>query len=341
MLKFNRRTALSALAGALSLPISVRAGATPEVSPVPSPSPATPAPGSVIRILATFHEFDLINKWIESATGQWASAFGAQVSITWVPPMQLSNAILLEKQNGGQHDIIIADRPMLALTPLMRDLSDIRSMATSSFGQPLAHLQASTTFRNGNVPALVIGWTPSPTIFSQPMWDSVGMHDGPATWQDALTGGTELWNAAGKPNGWTFTATPAGERITLQAMRAHGATLATSSGTPGLDTDETRAALDMLSQIYANTMSADALQRKPDMTYRLLKDQLISIDNGPMSWVRQLYLDRSETASSIRFRYPMLGANGDQMPIPPAIALSVMVPRGRSIRISVERSPWR
>lgn len=288
--------------------------ATPPTVP---PEPATPVAGSVIRILAARHPFGPVNEWLNGAIASWASQFGASAGMTGIPQADMANAMRMETRAAAGHDLVLAFAPLIDHAIALTDLTDVQQAAVRDCGPQLAHCTAATTLDSGATPSFCFGWIPSPTVFRQSLWDPVGFHDGPATWQDMIDAGSIMWNQQGLSIGIGFSEEASSERTAMTALRAFGARLQDENGHLALDRPETRAAIGHMRDLFVRTMTLESMHWSPDRNYLLLRDGAASLISGEVSTLRRMRAESSERAMDIRYRMPPLREDGSATLAPP------------------------
>jgi multiple sugar transport system substrate-binding protein len=214
--------------------------------------------GNQLRILQRNHFVPQYDTWLRDFAESWGERNGIEVDLVLVPDSDLLPTADQAFADGEGFDLIEFISPPSAREPDVRSLNDLNAEAVSRFGDPIELCrQSSFNPRTDNYYGFCVGWTPLPNLYRRSLWDSIGMPNGPTTWEEVRDGGRMIREASGE----VVAIGMSQELDSSQSLRAilwsHGASLQDSNNELALDSMETRAALTYAKELFEQAMDAN------------------------------------------------------------------------------------
>ena len=169
--------------------------------PSSSPGPGSGG-GKQLRILQWSHFIPAYDTWFDGFAKQWAKDNGVTITVDHIDNADLPARSASEINAGQGHDLIEWIVPPSSLEPSLLDLTDIVQEAEQKHGPQISFCKASsfnpTTNRHYG---FCHTWTPDPGDYRKSLWEPVGLPNGPSTWDELLTGTTEIKKRSSVPAG--------------------------------------------------------------------------------------------------------------------------------------------
>jgi multiple sugar transport system substrate-binding protein len=193
-----------------------------------------------LKILLWSHFVPAHDTWFDPFAKKWGEKVGVKVTVDHIDTAQVPTRIAAEIQAGQGHDLVQHIAPLSQFEPSMVDLKDLTDEASKRWGEQFEVCRKSTfNPTTGKFYAYSPGWVPDPGDYRRSLWKSVGMPDGPTSWDDLLKGGSEIKkskgvqlgigmsqeidsNMAGRALLWSFGASEQdeNEQVTLNSAEA-------------------------------------------------------------------------------------------------------------------------
>ena len=195
--------ATAALAGCASEP-----GNSPGTSKAPAggtgaapketfQKPSTKISGS-LSILLWSHFVPQRRHLVRQVRGGLGQEGRVDVRVDHIALADVPAQIASEIQAGQGHDMMQYIATLSQFEPGVLDMKDVTDEADKRFGQQLQICKESSFNPNtGTYYAFAPGWVPDPGNYRKSLWEPVGMANGPSTWDDLLTGTTEIKKSKG------------------------------------------------------------------------------------------------------------------------------------------------
>src|SRR5262249_54344579 len=156
-------------------------------------SAATSASKGTIKILLWSHFVPRYDTWFDSWAKKWGQQNGVNVVVDHINQADLPARTAAEFAAGTGHDMIEWITPASAYEPSVHDLTDVVMQAEAKYGNQLSFCKLSSfNPHTSKYYAFCHTWTPDPGDYRKGLWAKAGMPNGPATYDDLLTGGTQI-----------------------------------------------------------------------------------------------------------------------------------------------------
>jgi multiple sugar transport system substrate-binding protein len=303
-LAMTRRRLLQISLGAGTGLAAILRGATP---------PAVHAQRREITLLSRSHFVPASNKALEDLALRFTQETGIKVTINRIANLQLPAKLAAEAQMQAGHDLI--DLRMHLPIYHEQQLVDLTDLVV-----PLAN-QNGGMYRFCEEAALVKGrWRAMPLYhrsfpgsYNKPYFDQVGEKP-PDTWEDLLRAGKKL-KANGYPVGIAISQTYDSISTLSSIMWCYGSKTVEADGkTVAIDSPETKAAIEYVKQLYADTMEPEVLAWDDASNNRLLLAGRGSWIHNPHSHYLMAKDNKMPIAEQIYFHLSPQGPAGRHTP---------------------------
>jgi multiple sugar transport system substrate-binding protein len=276
-----------------------------EVEKVVTAVPEVAKKTGELSILRWNHFVPAADVWFDEYAAEWGAANGVKVTVDGIHqsdmPARGSSELAAQKGhdifewNFGTGSPFLWKEHCVSLTDLVKDIEGSIG-SYSAIGN-----QSGYDAEQDNWFALPSYYIRFPSMFRKDLWSGVGFPDGPDTWDDVLSGGTEL-KAGGNPigiglyNGLDPNATWRG------LLWSYGGALQDADGNPALDSPETLAAIEMAVKLYQNAMTEEVLAWDDAGNNRFLGSGIGSYIANPISAYRSIQADNPELFANVFLR---------------------------------------
>jgi multiple sugar transport system substrate-binding protein len=146
-----------------------------------------------IKILLWSHFVPRYDTWFDPWANKWGQQNGVNVVVDHINQADLPARTAAEFAAGAGHDMIEWITPASAYEPSVHDLTDVVMQAEAKYGNQLSFCKLSSfNPHTSKYYAFCHTWTPDPGDYRKGLWAKAGMPNGPATYDDLLTGGTQI-----------------------------------------------------------------------------------------------------------------------------------------------------
>ena len=278
----------SALAGCASEPGGSTAGSSPPAGGEPSPTflePDTTLSGS-LSILLWSHFVPSADTWFDTFAKDWGDKVGVDVRIDHIALADVPAQIASEIQAGQGHDLLQYIATLSQFEPGVLDLKDVTEEANERYGQQLQICKESSFNPNtGAYYAFAPGWVPDPGNYRKSLWTPISMPDGPSTWDDLLTGATEIKASQGIQVGLGMSQELDSNMAGHALMWSFGGSVQDKDEKVVLDSPETIAAVAFMKKMFEQAMTPEVFSwNAASNNQGLIAGKLSYILNSLSAW---------------------------------------------------------
>lgn len=300
--KFTRRDVLrnAGLAAlAVSTASSVAACASEEGGGGPGggPAPSTGAPEETfaepssklsgdLKILLWSHFVPSHDEWFDKFAKDWGARTGVNVVVDHVDQAQIPTRIAAEIQAGQGHDVIQYIATLSQYEPSVLDMKDLVDEANKRWGQQL-DLCRKSSFNPATQKfySYSPGWVPDPGNYRKSLWQPVGLGNGPSTWDELLTGASEIKKSQNVQLGLGMSQEIDSNMILRALMWSYGASEQDEHEKVILDSPETVAAVEYMTKLYQQAMTPEVFSwNAASNNQGLVAGKLSYIVNSISAW---------------------------------------------------------
>lgn len=209
-----------------------------------------------LKILLWSHFVQSHDKWFDRFAKQWGEKVGVAVTVDHIDTAQVPTRIAAEIQAGQGHDLIQHIAPLAQFEPSVLDLKDLADEASKRWGEQLELCRMSSQNpTTGRFYAYSPGWVPDPGNYRRSLWESVGMPEGPSTWQELLEGGSEIKKAKGVQLGLGMSQEIDSNMAGRALLWSFGASVQDANEQVVINSDEAAAAVDFMAKLFKGAMT--------------------------------------------------------------------------------------
>ena len=247
-------------------------------------------PGSALSgslsILLWSHFVPSHDEWFAPFAQRWGEQVGVDVTVDHINNTEIPARIASEIQAGSGHDLIQYIATLSQFEPSVLPLNDVTEEATSRWGEQLELCRVSSfNPTTGNFYAYSPGWVPDPGDYRKSLWEAAGFPDGPRTWDDLLAGGTEIMETAGVQLGIGLSQEIDSNMAGSALMWSFGASVQDENENVVINSPETVAAVEYMSQLFEGAMTDEVFAWTPASNNQgLVAGQLSFILNSISAW---------------------------------------------------------
>jgi len=264
----SRRDVLRAAAIA-AMAASVGSACASEESPTTDPGSTGKAPETTfaepagqlsgeLKILLWSHFVPSHDEWFDKFAQDWGNRVGVRVTVDHVDQAQIPTRIAAEVQAGEGHDVIQYIATLSQYEPSVLDLKDLVDEASSRWGTQLELCRKSSSNpTTGKFYAYSPGWVPDPGNYRKSLWEPAGFADGPTTWDDLLTGATEIKSSEDIQLGLGMSQEIDSNMVLRALMWSYGASEQDENEQVILNSPETVAAVEFMTKLYQQAMTPE------------------------------------------------------------------------------------
>ena len=247
--------------------------------------PASALSGS-LRILLWSHFVPSADEWFDPFAQAWGEQVGVDVTVDHINNAEIVPRTTAEIQAGSGHDLIQYIATLAQFEPSVLSLNDVNEEAANRWGEQL-ELCRKSSFNptTENFYAYSPGWVPDPGDYRKSLWEPVGFPNGPATWDDLLTGGTEIRESQGVPVGIGLSQEIDSNMAGSALMWSFGASVQDENENVTINSPETVAAVEFMTQLFQGAMSDEVFAWDAASNNQgLVAGQLSFILNSISAW---------------------------------------------------------
>jgi multiple sugar transport system substrate-binding protein len=247
--------------------------------------PASKLSGN-LKILMWSHFVPSADKWFDPFAKNWGQKTGVNVTVDHINNTEIPARIAAEIQAGQGHDLIQYIATLSQFEPSVLPLNDVTEEATKRWGDQL-ELCRKSSFNptTGKFYAYAPGWVPDPGDYRRSLWQTVGMQDGPKSWDDLVKGGAEIKKSKGIQMGIGLSQEIDSNMAGSALMWSFGASVQDENEQVTINSPETIAAVELMTNLYKQAMTDEVFSWNPASNNQgLIAGKLSYILNSISAW---------------------------------------------------------
>ncbi len=276
-------------------------------------TPTVNISGTSLNILQWQHFVPAFDDWFTTFVEEWGTANGVAVQLDRINTADIPATFAAEISAGQGHDIVehIASLPQYEESVL--DLTDLVQEATNRHGTQLDMcVKNSFNPTTGKFYGFVHGFAPDPANYRKSLWTGVGMENGPSTFDELLSGGTEIWNSQGVQMGIGMSQEIDSNMAAQAMIWAFGGAVQDESENITINSAETVAAVEYMKSLFESAMTPEVFGWNAASNNQLLVAGQASYILNSISAYRTAQEQQPETAEDIFFGTPLIGPGGEE-----------------------------
>ena len=209
-----------------------------------------------LSILQWNHFVPGYDRWFDAYAEDWSKENGVAVSVDHVTVVDVPPALAAAIEAGAGHSIVEMPFPPTVFVEGLHPLNDVNEAAAAAHGPRAAHCQATSHLPiDDTYVGLTHGYIPNPGDYQISLWESVGMPDGPTTWDDLYEGGVAIYRKHGVPVGLGLSREQDSRMSTRAVIWSYGGSVQDENEDVVLNSPQTVAAVKYLARLQNDAMT--------------------------------------------------------------------------------------
>jgi multiple sugar transport system substrate-binding protein len=275
-------------------------------------TPTTDISGTSLSILQWQHFVPSFDEWFPTFLQEWGDANGVEVSVDMINTADVPATFAAEIGAGSGHDIVehIASLPQYEESVL--DLTDLVAEAEARHGPQLDMAKKNSWNPTTNKRyGFTHGYAPDPANYRKSLWETVGLENGPTTFDELLEGGTQIWNEQGVQMGIGMSQEIDSNMAAQAMLWAFGAAVQDENENITINTPEAIEAVTYMKTLFESCMTPEVFGWNAASNNQLLVAGQASYILNSISAYRTAQEQQPETAADIFLGTPLVGPGGD------------------------------
>ena len=211
-----------------------------------------------IKILLWSHFVPRYDTWYDPWAKAWGKKNGVNVIVDHINQADLPARTAAEFAAGAGHDLIEWITPASAYEPSVHDLTDVVTEAQAKYGDQISFCKLSSyNPKTSKYYAFCHSWTPDPGDYRKGLWTKAGMANGPATYDDLLTGGTEIDHKQHVRMGIGMSPEVDSNMAARALIWSYGGSVQDAQGNVTLNSPEVIDAVTYMAKLFKQTMTSE------------------------------------------------------------------------------------
>ncbi len=274
-------------------------------------TPSVDISGTSLSILQWQHFVPSFDTWFEQFLNEWGTANGVTVTLDRINTADVPATFAAEISAGQGHDIVehIASLPQYEESVL--DMTELVAEATARHGAQLDMcMKNSFNPTTNKFYGFVHGYAPDPANYRKSLWEPIGFENGPTTFEELLSGGTEIWNNQGVQMGIGMSQEIDSNMAAQAMIWAFGGSVQDEGENITINSPETLAAVENMKALFESCMTPEVFGWNAASNNQLLVAGQASYILNSISAYRTAQEQQPETAADIFLSTPLEGPGG-------------------------------
>lgn len=209
-----------------------------------------------MSILLWSHFVPAHDTWFDPFVKDWGKRVGVDVSVDHINNAEIPGRFAAEIAAKSGHDLVQYIAPLSQYEPSVIDLKDLNTEAQKRLGKQV-DICKNTSFnpKTGKWYAFSPAWVPDPGDYRKSQWEKVGLPNGPTTWDELLSGGTEINQKQGVHMGIGMSQEIDSNMAARAMIWSFGGSIQDASENVTINSPETIAAVDYMAKLFKATMT--------------------------------------------------------------------------------------
>jgi multiple sugar transport system substrate-binding protein len=262
-----------------------------------------------LKILLWSHFVPAHDAWFDPFAQEWGEMVGVDVTIDHIAVGDVPAAIASEIQSGQpEHDLMQYIAVLSQHEPSVVDMADVVQEAENRYGPMLDLTRRSSLNPNtGKYYAYAPSWVPDPGDYRRSLWEAVGFPDGPASYDDLLAGGSEIFASEGVQLGIGMSQEIDSNMALRGLLWSFGAGIQDENENVIINSDATIAAVEYMKELFAGAMTPEVFAWNAASNNQGLNSGELSYILNSISAYRTAQDEGLEVADDIYFTPALAG----------------------------------
>ena len=275
-------------------------------------TPTTDISGTSLSILQWQHFVPSFDAWFPTFLQEWGDANGVEVSVDMINTADIPATFAAEIGAESGHDIVehIASLPQYENSVL--DLTDLVAEAENRHGPQLDMAKRnSSNPTTGKFYGYCHGYAPDPANYRKSLWETVGLENGPTSFDELLEGGTTIFNEQGVQMGIGMSQEIDSNMAAQAMIWAFGGAVQDENENITINSPETLEAVTYMKTLFESCMTPEVFGWNAASNNQLLVAGQASYILNSISAYRTAQEQQPETAEDIFLSAPLVGPGGE------------------------------
>lgn len=269
--------------------------------------------GTSLSILLWSHFVPLHDVWFDQFVAEWGEANGVTTQVDHINTADIPAAIAAEISAGEGHDIVEHIASLAQYEKSVLDMTDLVQEMNNRHGEQLPMAMRNSYNPTTNVYyGFCHGYAADPGNYRRSLWEQVEMADGPATWDELLTGGAQIYENQGVQMGLGMSNEIDSRMAAQTLMWAYGAAIQDASENVTINSPETIESVNYMKELFETAMTPEVFGWNAASNNQLLVAGRASYILNSISAYRTAQKDQPEVGADVFFRPPLVGPAGDE-----------------------------
>jgi multiple sugar transport system substrate-binding protein len=252
------------------------------------------------------------DEWFPVFLQEWGDANGVTVTLDRINTADIPAAFAAEISAGQGHDIVEHIASLAQYEEAVLDLTDLVGEATNRHGPQLDMAKRNSWNPTTNkYYGFVHGYAPDPANYRKSLWTEVGLENGPTSFDELLSGGTEIFQSQGVQMGIGMSQEIDSNMAAQAMIWAFGGAVQDENENVTINSPETIAAVENMKALFENAMTPEVFGWNAAGNNQALVAGSASYILNSISAYRTAQEQQPETADDIFFGTPLLGPGGE------------------------------
>lgn len=276
-------------------------------------TPTVDISGTSLSILQWTHFVPAFDEWFPQFLQEWGDANGVEVSVDMINTADVPATFAAEISAQDGHDIVEHIQSMPQYENSVLDLTDLVEEATRRHGPQLDMAKRNSWNPTTNkYYGFTHGYAPDPANYRKSLWETVGMENGPTTFDELLEGGTQIWNEQGVQMGIGMSQEIDSNMAAQAMLWAFGASVQDENENITINTPEAVEAVTYMKTLFESCMTPEVFGWNAASNNQLLVAGQASYILNSISAYRTAQKQQPEVAQDIFFSTPLVGPGGEE-----------------------------
>ncbi|MBW3560869.1 MAG: extracellular solute-binding protein [Actinobacteria bacterium] len=297
--RFLQGVSLAAVAAACGDGGGGATGGDGTAGPETTPVEPTQSLSGDLRILLWSHFVPAHDDWFDPFAKEWGERVGVNVTVDHITVTDIPARISSEISAGEGHDLIQFIATLSQFEPSVHSMNDLVDEANSRFGELLPLCDKSSY--NPKYFAYSHAWVPDPGDYRKTMWEEVGFPEGPASWNELLQGGRQIFENQNVQMGLGMSQELDSNMYARALLWSFGGAVQDEQEQVALMSDQTIAAVEYAKELFDAAMTQEVFAWNPASNNQgLISGELSYILNSISAW-RTAQEENPEVAKDVYF----------------------------------------
>jgi multiple sugar transport system substrate-binding protein len=268
--------------------------------------------GTSLSILLWSHFVPRHDEWYDKFVAEWGEANGVTTKVDHINTADVPATIAAEISADQGHDIVEHIASLAQFEKSVHDLTDVVQELNTRHGDQLEMAKRNSYNPTTNVYfGLCHGYAPDPGDYRRSLWEKVEMPDGPTSWDTLLSGGARIKQEQGIQMGLGMSNEIDSRMAAQTLMWAYGASIQDANENVTINSPETVAAVEYMSQLFKQAMTPEVFGWNAASNNQLLVAGKASYILNSISAYRTAQKEQPQVGADIFFRSPLVGPAGE------------------------------